>query len=142
MIYEFFFIGLVIGFLYYEMTGISPGGVVPPAYFALYIHQPNKIIMTLVLAVVVWLVIEWLGRTLIVYGRRRLLLALLLGFCLKLAIERWLQPIPMMTFDLQSIGYIIPGLIANEMSRQKAVPTLASLGIVTILIYLVILLIR
>ena len=33
--------------------------------------------------------------------------------------------------DLQTIGYLIPGLIANEMVRQKPLPTLAALVIVT-----------
>jgi hypothetical protein len=35
---------------------------------------------------------------------------------------------------LQSIGYIIPGIIANEIGRQKMAPTLLGLGIVTVII--------
>lgn len=41
------------------------------------------------------------------------------------------------TIDLSVVGYIIPGLIANEMSRQKSLPTLASIAIVTALVSLV-----
>jgi hypothetical protein len=37
--------------------------------------------------------------------------------------------------DLHSIGYIIPGLIANEMGRQKIVSTLLGLGIVTLIVF-------
>lgn len=141
MIVEYFFIGLVVGFIYYEWVGISPGGVIAPAYFALFIFQPQKIVVTIGIALVVWLCIHFLSARLILYGRRKLLLALVLGFCLKLMIENWIQPLSLVRLDLQSIGYIIPGLIANEMSRQKIVPTLLSLGIVTILVYLVTLLI-
>ncbi len=64
-----------------------------------------------------------------------MLLALVLGFLLKLAIDLIIQPMPLIRLDLQSIGYIIPGLIANEMSRQKVVPTLLSIGIVTLITY-------
>lgn len=39
--------------------------------------------------------------------------------------------------DLQSIGYIIPGLIANEMSRQKVIPTLLATGVVTLIVLLI-----
>ncbi|HEY4754784.1 MAG TPA: poly-gamma-glutamate biosynthesis protein PgsC [Ignavibacteriaceae bacterium] len=139
MIVESFFIGLVIGFLFYEIVGVSPGGVIAPAYFALFIHQPGKIAVTVLITIVVWLIILFLSRWLIVYGRRKLLIALILGFLFKLLFEFKLQPAIGIQVDLQSIGYIIPGLVANEMVRQKAVPTLAALGMVTILVYLILL---
>ncbi|MCG6913003.1 poly-gamma-glutamate biosynthesis protein PgsC [bacterium BMS3Abin03] len=140
MIIESFFIGLIIGFLFYEIVGVSPGGVIAPAYFALFIHQPGKIAVTVLIAVLVWLAVLFLSRWLIIYGRRKLLIALILGFLLKLFFEFKLQPLTGFQIDLQSIGYIIPGLIANEMVRQKALPTLAALVIVTVLIYLTLLL--
>lgn len=135
MITEIFLIGLVLGFLFYELVGISPGGVIAPAYFALFIYQPEKIAMTVLLSLVIFIIIKGLSQHLIIYGRRKLLLALLLSFALKLLIDLYLQPLNAIKLDLQSIGYIIPGLIANEMTRQKIIPTLLSLGIVTLLTY-------
>jgi poly-gamma-glutamate biosynthesis protein PgsC/CapC len=135
MITEIFLIGLVAGFLFYELIGISPGGVIAPAYFALFVLQPGKIAMTVVLSLIIFIIIKYLSAYLVIYGRRKLLLALLLSFLLKLFIDLYLQPLNAVKFDLQSIGYIIPGLIANEMTRQKVMPTLLSLGIVTILTY-------
>lgn len=135
MITEIFLIGLVLGFLFYELVGISPGGVIAPAYFALFIYQPEKIAMTVLLSLVIFIIIKVLSQHLIIYGRRKLLLALLLSFALKLLIDLYLQPLNAIKLDLQSIGYIIPGLIANEMTRQKIIPTLLSLGIVTLLTY-------
>ncbi|MEA1898105.1 MAG: poly-gamma-glutamate biosynthesis protein PgsC [Bacteroidota bacterium] len=135
MIVELFLIGLIVGFIFYEFVGVSPGGVVAPAYFALFIFQPDKILVTLVLSLVIFFIIRFLSSHLIIYGRRKLLLALVLGFLLKLAIDLIIQPMPLIRLDLQSIGYIIPGLIANEMSRQKVVPTLLSIGIVTLITY-------
>ena len=142
MLFEYFFIGLVLGFLFYELTDVSPGGVIAPAYCALFVHEPMKIVMTVVIALAVWGIMELLSKRLILYGRRRLLLCLVLGFCIKVVIETQIQTLPVFQFDLQSVGYIIPGLIANEMARQRVLPTVAGLGIVTAMTYLVILLIK
>jgi poly-gamma-glutamate biosynthesis protein PgsC/CapC len=137
---EIFLIGLVAGFIFYECTGISAGGVVAPAYFAVSIHEPARILVTVAIALAVYGAIRFLSGRLIIYGRRRLLLALLIGFVLKLVLERGIQPHPAVSLDLQSIGYIIPGLVGNEMYRQKVAPTLLGLAIVSIFIYLVTLL--
>ena len=141
MVIEALFVGIVVGYLYYEMIGVSPGGVIAPGYFALFINQPDKIMMTIISSLIVWAGVQFLSKRLIIYGRRKLLLAILMGFFLKLVVEVWIQPIAILHIDLQSIGYIIPGLIANEMTRQKILPTLFSLGIVTILVYFILILI-
>lgn len=141
MIVELFLIGLIAGFLFYEFVGISPGGVIAPAYFAMFVMQPGKIAMTLLLALLVYVIIRVLSSRFILYGRRKLLLALVLGFLLKLGVDLLIQPMTFIQIDLQSIGYIIPGLIAHEMSRQKVIPTVLSLGIVTLVTYLIALLI-
>lgn len=141
MLFEYFFIGLVLGFIFYELTGVSPGGVIAPAYCALFVHEPGRIVVTVAIALVVWGIVKVLSRHTILYGRRRLLVCLILGFCMKVLVETQIQTIASFQFDLQSVGYIIPGLIASEMDRQRIIPTVAALGIVTVLTYLVILLI-
>ena len=142
MIIQLFILGLIIGFLFYELTGISPGGVIAPAYLALFIYDPLKIAMTLVIALVVYAIIKALSSYTILYGRRKFLVAVLLSFAIKLVVESLVQPMDVMKLDLQSIGYIIPGLIANDMSRQKVIPTLLATGIVTLIVVLVSMLIR
>jgi gamma-polyglutamate biosynthesis protein CapC len=142
MIIEALFIGLVLGMLYYEATGISPGGVIAPGYFALFIHQADKIFVTIFISLIVWISVKYLSGWLIIYGRRRLLISLLLGFCIKLTIELWVQPLPVVQIDLHSIGYVIPGLIANEMLRQKVIPTITGLGIVSVCVYLLLLILH
>ena len=142
MIIESLFIGMLIGFLYYEWTGISPGGVVAPGYFALFLREPSRIGMTVLLALIVAGILELLSRRLLVYGRRKLLLALLLGFCLKLTVDLIVQPMPVIAVDLHSIGYILPGLIGNEITRQRVVPTLAGITVVTVCTALVLILLR
>lgn len=138
MIVEALFVGLVIGFIFYEATGVSPGGVIAPGYFALFVDQPERMLGTILVALLTWGVLRILEPRLILFGRRRLLLALLIGFSFKLLIEQWLVPLSGM--ELRAIGYLIPGLVANEMARQDVLRTIAALGSVTILVYLVLLL--
>ncbi|MBI2417339.1 MAG: poly-gamma-glutamate biosynthesis protein PgsC [Ignavibacteriales bacterium] len=137
MIVEIFLAGLIIGFLYYEITGYTAGGVIAPAYFALYLHSPLRIISTIIAALVVWIVIEQLSRVLLVFGRRRLMLSIIAGFCIKLIYEKVTGQMNLTYQDISVVGFIIPGLIANEMCRQKPLPTLASIAVVTVLITLV-----
>ena len=139
MVIEALLIGLIVGFLFYEFFGISPGGVITPGYFALFINQPNRIAVTIIIALAVFVLLEFLSKHLILYGRRKFLLALLLGFLGKLVIETYIQPMSIVQIDLLSVGYIIPGLIAAEMSRQKIVKTLSGVGIVTITVYFILL---
>lgn len=142
MIIQLFILGLVAGFLFYEITGISPGGVIAPAYLALFIYDPGKILMTILIALLVFIIIRYLASVTVLYGRRKFLLAIILSFALKLFIESMIQPIDFINLNLQSIGYIIPGLIANDMSRQKIMPTLFATGIVTLIVFLTSMLIR
>lgn len=142
MIVQLFIIGLVTGFIFYELTGISPGGVIAPAYMALFIYEPDRIVMTLIIALAVYLIIRMLSGYLVLYGRRKFLLAVVMSFFIKLLIDTVIQPIDFLKLDLQSIGYIIPGLIANEMGRQKVMSTLSGLGIVTLVIFQISMLIQ
>ncbi len=141
MVAEAFFIALIIGFIYYEIVGLTPGGVIAPAYLALYIREPQHIVVTLVVAILTWGTLKLSMPYLLLYGRRRLLLALVLGFSYGLLINRFLGFGSYVPNAIHSIGYLVPGLIAAEMVRQKLLPTLASLGIVMTFVYLILLLV-
>ncbi len=119
-------IGLVLGFFCYEWTGFSPGGFVVPGYVALYWDRPVMVAVTLALALLVYLAVEGISRTAVVYGRRRFTLAVLIGFAahwlLQSSAAAWGLPL-----ESDAIGFIIPGLIANEMARQRVIPTACTL---------------
>ncbi|MFH1853294.1 MAG: poly-gamma-glutamate biosynthesis protein PgsC [Candidatus Neomarinimicrobiota bacterium] len=142
MLYEAFLIGLIIAFIYYEVTGLTPGGVIAPAYLALYVNEPTKIVTTLGVAIIVWGILELLRSFLFIYGRRQLLLALLLGFAVGTLVNRFFGGGSYWPPDLHSIGHLVPGLVANEMVRQKILPTLTSLALVLAFTYLILVLVN
>jgi len=140
MIYQAIGIGIVISFAFYEIIGLSPGGIVVPGYIALFLNQPLRILITVVISFLTYFIVILLSNYIILYGRRRFLAMVLIGFLLKWLIEEIIIKIPIAGIELRSIGYIIPGLIANEMRRQGIFPTLYSLAIVSVLVRLILLL--
>ncbi len=56
MINEIMVLGVILSRAFYEITEISPGGLIVPAYFALYLDNPTKIILTLIKTVRIILV--------------------------------------------------------------------------------------
>ena len=140
MIYQAIGIGVMVSFVFYEMVGFSPGGIVVPGYIALFLDQPVRILVTLAVALLTYFTVKILSNYIILYGRRRFLTMVLVSFLLKWLIEEMVIKMPIPGIELRSIGYIVPGLIANEMRRQGIFPTLYSLAIVSILVRLILLL--
>jgi poly-gamma-glutamate biosynthesis protein PgsC/CapC len=124
-------IGLAVALLSVEITGLLPGGIIVPAYFALYAGQPWRIAATLGAAVLAVGAYRFLSGRLLLFGRRRFVFLLFLGGLIG---QIWLVLWPKLfsaPLDLRVIGWIIPGLLANTLARQKFWPTLASLATAT-----------
>ena len=136
MIFQAIGIGIAIGFLFYELVGLSPGGIVAPGYIALFINQPWRIIITVAIAILTYYIVLFLSNYMILYGKRRFLSMILISFFVKWLVEGVLLQLPVISIEVQSIGYIIPGLLANEMQRQGILPTLLATAIVAILVRL------
>ena len=120
-------IGLVVSLLYAELFGVAPGGIIVPGYLALAIPDPLTVALTLGVALLTWFVVRVLGTVAIVYGRRRNVLAILIGFGLG-ALARTLvgAGTPLGEFGIDVVGYVIPGLLAIWMDRQGVVVTVTS----------------
>ena len=135
MVVETLLIGLVLALLWAELTDISPGGLIVPGYFALYLGQPLRVAATLAVALLTLAAYRILARHLILFGRRRFVLMVLFGAVLA---QGWIVLSPGLfaaPAGLRAIGLIIPGILGSSLVRQRAAPTLASLAAVSILTY-------
>ena len=47
-------LGIIISIIYYEITDISPGGIIVPGLLVMYITQPERILYTLVVALITY----------------------------------------------------------------------------------------
>jgi len=127
---EVILVGVAVSMLFSELTGFSPAGLIVPGYIALSLGSPLRIGYTLVLSA---LICRGLGRFVILYGRRRFALMILLAFGLGVAVERS----GFLPFRVEAIGYLIPGIIAREMDRQGFWKTILSLALATALVALI-----
>jgi poly-gamma-glutamate biosynthesis protein PgsC/CapC len=138
LIYETFFIGLVLALFYVEIMDIYPGGIIVPAYVALYLDQPLRVLATVLIALLSLMTFRFLSRFFILFGRRRFVMLLLLGAFWG---QLWFLIVPHVfsgAMELRVIGWVIPGLLANNLEKQRFFATLASLFTVSILIYFVV----
>lgn len=132
---ETLLIGLVLALLWAEITDVSPGGLIVPGYFALYLGQPLRLAITLAVALATLAVYRILVPRLILFGRRRFVLLVLVGAVLS---QAWVLLLPRAfaaPAGLHVIGLIIPGILASSLARQKVLPTLASLLAVSTLTF-------
>ncbi len=135
MIFETLLIGILVAVLYVEIMDIYPGGIIVPAYFALHLDSPLRILATLLIAALTLITYRKLSRFFILFGKRRFVLLILLGV---VWVQLWSLVFPVLfdsSLELKAIGWIIPALLANNLEKQKIVPTIASLLTVSILTY-------
>jgi len=135
-------LGLVTSLLFSEMLGIAAGGMVVPGYVALYMRQPMVIVVTFVVAYLTYFIVHAISTGMIIYGRRRTVLMVLVGFVLGWFVRALGMMDPYLaSLDLQVVGYIIPGLIAIWIDRQGVLETFAALITASVIIRLMLILI-
>ena len=128
-------LGLVLSLIFSETLGLAAGGMVVPGYIALMIHQPLRIIGTIVVALITFFVVKLMSNYMFIYGRRRTVMIILIGFCFGWASRELFVFTPSgLTVEFQAIGYIIPGLIANWMERQGVVQTISMMIVAGVLV--------
>lgn len=139
MIVETIGLGMLISFFLTETIGLAAGGIVVPGYIALSLNEPVRLFATVAVAVVTYLIIKILNRFMLLYGRRTLLLGVLVGYFLGF-VTKVASPLSLRwgRIDLSVIGYVVPGLIAYWMNRQGILETLAAMVIAAVLTRLLI----
>jgi poly-gamma-glutamate biosynthesis protein PgsC/CapC len=135
-------LGLVLSLLFTETLGLAAGGMVVPGYVALMIHHPLRIVGTVLVSLLTFFTMKFLSNYMFVYGRRRIVMVILIGFMFGwLSRELLVIQTNAVTLELQTIGLIIPGLIANWMEKQGVVKTITTMLIAAVFIRLMLMII-
>ncbi len=136
MVHEAIGLGVVLSFLTGEFLGIAAGGLVSPGYLAFYLEQPLRILSTLAGAALIVLCVRTMQRFIILFGRRRFMATVLLSLAGTWLFERFFFAGGYVAPDLRMVGYIVPGLVANDMLRQGILKTAAMLLVVAVVVRL------
>ncbi len=159
-------LGMIISLVLTESVGVTAGGLIVPGYIALSLHNPYAVIFTFCISLLTLLILNFLSRFIIIYGKRRLVFCLLLSFTL----GSFIRDIPVYfitykpggdfflsnlivymstgLYDFNSflasysgemiyIGWLIPGLISSWMDRQGVLSTISTILIISSLINLI-----
>lgn len=137
MEYELVFVALLASLLFIGVSGFYPGGIIVPSYLVLFVNQPSRLLGTLLAALLTLLCYKLASRYVILFGRRMFVFMVLVGalwtYC-------WIQFFPLFypaSLEFRVIGWVVPGLIANNFEKQGVVSTTAALVTVTVAVYLI-----
>jgi len=131
-------VGLVVSMVFSEILGVAAGGMVVPGYLALVLAEPWRAAATVGAGIVTFLIVRVAGRFMLMYGRRHITTALLVGLlCWQLVRTLSGRPEPPDFVSFEAVAYLIPGLIAYWMEREGVVQTLAGAVTAAVLVRLV-----
>lgn len=131
-------IGLAVGLLFTELFGLAAGGMIVPGYVALYLTRPVEVLLTIGAGFLTFAIVHALSSVLIIYGRRRTVLTIMLGYLIGMLIRWTTRDItPLISNDYMAIGFIIPGLIAIWLDRQGIFATICSLVTASVVVRLI-----
>ena len=97
----------------------------------MYAYDWKRLLGTIILALLCMLIVHFMSKYMILYGRRRYAVYIMTGVLLKFLIGS------MGSRRIFSIGSLIPGILGRDMEKQGIPKTLIALGIVTLLIRLI-----
>ena len=118
-------LGMVLSLIFTETLGVTAGGIIVPGYIALYFTDPIKIVSTFLISLLTLYIVKLFSQFMLIYGKRRLVLCLLVGFLLGYLSKIYLVGLDSQYSDISVIGNIIPGLIASWMDRQGILRTIS-----------------
>ncbi|UQA96466.1 poly-gamma-glutamate biosynthesis protein PgsC/CapC [Streptomyces halobius] len=136
-------IGIALGLLFslvcYLTTNLSPGGMITPGWLALTLVEDLQLVSMVVgVTVLTYLATLLVQRHVILYGKRLFAAVVLLGVFLQATLLFILQREFPLMYSNQTLGFIVPGLIAYQLARQPKGATLLATGSVTLVNYVVI----
>lgn len=130
-------IGLVVSLLISEIFGVSPGGIITPAYLAMSCDSLQVIVVICLISIISYLLVEHvLSRFMMLYGRRKFVAFLLVAVTLKLIMDYLYPVMPYATLEFRGIGMVVPALLANQISKQGTVLTLGATVAATVIVFL------
>ena len=129
--------GIILSLVLSEALGVTAGGIIVPGYISLFLDQPVQVVSTFLVAILVWMIIKGLSKVMFLYGKRRIVLALILGFLFGY-LSRTIYVDTESIKSVAVIGNIIPGLIANWMDRQGVVRTVSVVLLTAVIVKLLV----
>lgn len=139
-LYVAIIIGAMLSLIYTEITGILPAGLVVAGYIALMFNHPYTILVVLFISSLTYLIVTYgIAHIVILYGRRKFLAMITVAALIAVCSNLLMAYLPYEFFEIDGVGVIVPGIIANCIDRQGFVHTMISTMLISTLTFLVLL---
>ncbi|MEV6008351.1 poly-gamma-glutamate biosynthesis protein PgsC/CapC [Streptomyces sp. NPDC051976] len=131
-------LGLVFSLICYLTTNLSPGGMITPGWLALtLVTDAGRAALMIGVTLLTLGATKVLQRNVILYGKRLFAAVVLCAVLLQATVMLALQHEFPLLYTTQTLGFIVPGLIAYQMVRQPMAATVISTTAVTLAAYVV-----
>lgn len=129
-------IGLLFALGCYLVTNLSPGGMITPAWLALTLATDwRRISLIAGVTLLTWLGTLLVRKVVILYGKRLFASVVMIGVLLQMTLALFILNEYPLLFSHQTLGFIVPGLIAYQLIRQPVLATVTATAAVTGLTY-------
>ncbi|GAA5138629.1 poly-gamma-glutamate biosynthesis protein PgsC/CapC [Pseudonocardia adelaidensis] len=129
-------IGLLFALVCYLTTNLSPGGMITPGWLALtLVEDARKVAVIAAVTVVTYFCLRGLQRAVILYGKRLFAAVMMLSVLLSTGLFLVVQRDYPLIFAHETLGFVIPGLVAYQLVRQPAVATVLATSAVSLASY-------
>ena len=129
-------IGLLLSLVCYLTTNLSPGGMITPGWIALtMVEDYRRAAIIVLMTALTYAGTKVLQRLVILYGKRLFAAVVLLGVLLQTTLLLFLQADFPLLFVHQTLGFVVPGLVAYQLVRQRPAATLLATGGVSLASY-------
>lgn len=131
-------LGLVFSLICYLTTNLSPGGMITPGWVALTLVTDVQLAAMMVgVCALTYGATKLLQRNVILYGKRLFAAVVLCAVVLQTTVMLALNSQYPLLYTSQTLGFIVPGLIAYQLVRQPVAATVISTTAVTLATYVV-----
>jgi gamma-polyglutamate biosynthesis protein CapC len=131
-------LGLVFSLICYLTTNLSPGGMITPGWLALtLVTDLQRAGLVLGVTALTYGATVLLQRLVILYGKRLFAAVVLIAVVLQMTVMFALQSQFPLLYSSETLGFVVPGLIAYQLVRQPKAATLISTSAVTLATYVV-----
>ncbi len=129
-------IGLLFSLICYLTTNLSPGGMITPGWLALtLVEDYRRAALVVLMTALTFGASKLLQRAVILYGKRLFAAVVLTGVLFQTTVFLLIQRDFPLLFTHQTLGFVVPGLIAYQLVRQPPVSTLLATGTVSFASY-------
>ncbi|NLW52565.1 MAG: poly-gamma-glutamate biosynthesis protein PgsC [Tissierellia bacterium] len=136
--YIILIIGIVVSLLMEEFAGVSTGGMIVPGVLAMHLQNLDVVFFMFFISFVIYLIVDKvLTKHMILYGKRKFAITIILAILFKLLIDQFYPILPFAAIGFRGVSALVPALLANSYSKQGAEFTVPAAIIGTFIVTLI-----